>query len=448
MGSSNCGPGYYFDEDFGGCLRDGTVYIPPPPPDPPPPVTPSDPAIYGPVNGQFVTLSAWQAWQAAEYARNQQAAYDAYQQQLKNGTVTGPNPYSPPPPPPPPKPTLPGEIGTGTGGSHTSTPHYIDPITGINYGGGGGFEPGSYCDVFGDDPLCDLWGGGGGIVIGGGGGTTIEQPIIIQEGLNATDVAGIVDSGLNTVWNAVVSEVDAALAFLVSGLQAALTAIGNALKAAWAILCRLSGFILNFLQNLLRNLINGILQVLQDIRNALKELYDKILVPLVKALGSLRERLLDLYKKFIRPLLIVLQDIRRVLGILVAFHVPFAAKLDAKIAGIERRLTQPLFYLLGFVNSVANWMNLIVTARYLLQKPLFLNSLNAYVGESLNLQLGAMIHHPTQAQINQANQNSTLPTTSASESAFTVYVDSASGPNAALAAQHTAELERTLGLAV
>ena len=88
----------------------------------------------------------------------------------------------------------------------------------------------------------------------------------------------------------------------------------------------------------------------------------------------------------------------------------FAQKLDSYLADLEARITKPLFYLLSFVNGVANWINLIVTAGYLLQKGLFLNSLNAYIGEALNLQINAMNAPPSAAAIAAAQQANAVPT--------------------------------------
>lgn len=255
-------------------------------------------------------------------------------------------------------------------------------------------DPISYCQVYPLDPLCQyfLGGEGNGAVTQAPGvaGTILETVTIVEQGLSGTDVDGIVSHALGGLWGAVVGAVDLAIAQAIAQIQNVLTDIGNALKAAYAILSRLAGFILNFLQWLWDQVVKAILTVLQDIRNLLAGLYKDVLVPMVNGLANLRQWLLNVYQRFIRPMLIVLQDVRRVLTILAAFHVGFASKLDAKLQQLEAKITQPFFYLLGFSNAIANWINLIVAANYLLQKPLFLASLKAYVGESLNLQLNAM----------------------------------------------------------
>lgn len=292
-------------------------------------------------------------------------------------------------------------------------------------------DEGSYCEFYPDDPLCDLWNGGG-IVFGGPTGTTgVSQPVIVQEGLSATDVHGLIDGGLKTVWSAVVGAIDATVLVAIAAIQSALTALGNALKAAFAILARLGGFILNALRSLLHGLIKGILQVLQDIRNILKHVVDDVIAPMVKALGNLRDRILALYKRFVRPLIIIIQDVRRVLNILAIFHVPFAQKLDAKLGDLERRLTAPLLLLLRYGNQVANWMNLVVTANYLLQKPIFLWSLNAYKGESINLLANAMNVPASAATVAAARTSMGATTPQQTTADLQTFLTSGSGPYAA-----------------
>ena len=392
------------------------------------PSNPNDPAIYGPVNGVFVTLSEFQAWQAATFAADQAAASLQFQQAEQNTGITAPNPYtnvvtSTPAPIPPANPT-------------TGTPSAHEVGLGGDYGG--------YCSLFPDDPLCNIWGGGGIGVSVGGGGTVVEQPIIIEQGIGGADVNAAIDNGLSSVWSAVVGSLDGVLAAVVGSIQAALTGIGNALKAAYAVLARLSGFILAALNWLLREVVAGILAVLQDIRALFRALYNDLLLPMVQMLGNLRARLLDVYSRFIRPMLIVLQNLQRILGFLAAFHLQFAVKLDAKLADLERRITQPLFYLLSYTNAVANWVNLISTANYLIQSPTWLWSMNAYMGQGLNMQLNAMTPNISASDLAAANQATAQQTQQQSEAAGLAFIQTGTGPYAATSAQSSSDLAAAL----
>lgn len=443
--------------------------------------TASDPAIYGPVNGVFVTLSEFQAYEQSLVDANARSAGALWDQLNKANNTDFANPIPQPPPPaklasftgdctqpnqpgfpgwatfqdaanwanactathvtvptiPATSPTTPAGSGAGRGapaavtipgvGAKVTTPPLQSHATGFDPTGGSG----SYCDEFPDDPLCDIWGGGGGIVFGGGSTGTVYQPVIVQEGISATDVHGIVDGGLNTVWSAVVGAIDATVLVAIAAIQDALTALGNAIKAVFAMLARLGGFILNALKSILRDVIKGLIQVFEDIRNILKKITKDILVPLAKGIVAARDRLLKIYKQLIRPLLIWMQNVRRVLNILAIFHVPFAQKLDAKLADLERRITAPFLLLLRYSNAVANWMNLITTANYLFQKPMWLWSLNAYKGESINLLANAM-NTPVSAAVKaKASTAFTLGDATQSKADLTQYLQTGTGAMAA-----------------
>jgi hypothetical protein len=259
-------------------------------------------------------------------------------------------------------------------------------------GGSSGGSVGGYCDEFPEDPICGLWGGPGPIVISTPGGldAAVTETVTINEGINSVDVDQIVDGSLDGLWAAAVDDVDAVVAAVVADVQSALTGIANALKAAWNVLSRLGGFILTFLSSLWQDVVKGLLAALHAVADALSALYNDVLVPLAQAMQSVRDWLLQLYRDWLRPVLIILQDLRQVLAILKLFNLKFAAKLDAAIADVQTRILQPVYWLLSYTNAVANWVNLIVTANYLIQQPLWLASLQAYLGQTINMQVNAM----------------------------------------------------------
>jgi hypothetical protein len=298
----------------------------------------------------------------------------------------------------------------------------------------GAFVGESYCDLYPDDPLCLDWGPGEPISIGGGGSTTTT---IVEPGLSATDITSAIQGGLSALWAAGVTAIDAVLLSTIRDIQSAITKLGNALLGAWQILSRLAGFILTFLRHMFEEIVRGIVAALVDVAKALKAIANDVLVPLVKAAQAIRQKIIDLYQRFLRPVLIIIQDIRRMLALLKLFHIRFAQKLDADLAALEAKITAPLFFLLKYTNMVANWMNLIVTAGYLIQRPLFLNSLNAYKGSAINLQLNAMTGPVDPAALAAANAANAPPTPAQSSADFTTYLQTGGGANAAPIAQNT-----------
>lgn len=348
--------------------------------------------------------------------------------------------------PPPATTTTPPPVVT-TPPATTTTPPAAStkPTPKDDFAGDGSLQ--SYCELYPEDPLCSFYSGPGGIYPGtpvSGGYSTIENVTLVTEGLSATDVGQIVDNALDGLWGAVVGAVDVVLAQAIGAIQNVLTDLGNAIKAAYGILSRLAGYILNFLKAMYTAIVKAMVWVLQEIRLLLQDLYKNLLLPMLNGLLQLRKYLLDVYQRFIRPMLIVLQDIRRVLTILSAFHIAFAQKLDAKLGQLEAKITQPLFYLLSFVNGVANWINLIVTAGYLLQKPLFMNSLQAYVGDAVNLQVNSMNRPPSNAAIAAAEKAGSTPPAAQSVADFDSFVTVDSGPLPDLIAGYSAQFDTYL----
>lgn len=273
-----------------------------------------------------------------------------------------------------------------------------------------GSDPTSYCCFFPEDPIC----GGGGYPpglpwpfpggIGGGGGVTIVEGV--QESTVWSDIWG----GLSTLWSIVVGAVDAALVAAIAGIQSALTAIANALAAAFHTLARLAGLILKFLATLLKDIVKVAVKAIQEIGRRLAQLYEKVFKPILQALAKIRQRLMDIYNRFIRPALIILQRIRTILGILKIFHIKWAAKLDVALADIQSRIIAPFLKVLGMVNQLGNWMNLILTVGYLIQKPLWINSFGAYKGSSIALQVNAMNPPPDPHALDSFRQGPQVPT--------------------------------------
>lgn len=310
-----------------------------------------------------------------------------------------------------------------------------------------GLFGGGYCDQFPDDPSCWSYcdpydptcGQGGG---GGGGGSS--STTIIEQGLSATDVTGIVNGSLSGLWGILVTAIDAEVAAVVSEIQKAVTALGQALQAAYQILSRLGGFILNLLKTIWDDVVKGLVKALEDIRQLLKDLYNDVIKPALAALQQIRQRLLDIYTRVIRPLILIIQRLRQFLAILKLFHIGFATKLDNALADIQRRITQPLFFLLSYVNTVANWLNLILTATYLIQKPLWMLSLKAYQGSTINLLTNAMTKPVSDADL-AAAQAANAPVTAAQSSAdVTQYLQTNTGAIADEGAQQTTFFQQIL----
>lgn len=306
-----------------------------------------------------------------------------------------------------------------------------------------------YCFYYPDDPICwNNWGNDfGNCGNGGGGDTTVINNTTIninQQGLSLADVTSRISGALGQASAAIVTAVDTVLHLALSGVQSALNAIGNELISVYSLLSRLSGLILKFLQSLLLDVVHGLVSAVQWIGHMISDVFKNGLLPMLKALQELRTKLIALYERLLRPALIILQDMRRVLAILKVFHIGFATKLDNVLADIQSKITAPLLFLLQYTNAIANYINLILTAGYLLQRPLFLNSLNAYKGSAIALQVNAMNPPVDPAGLAALQAQNAVPTPAQSVASFDQFVTTGTGDFAAPIAEQTTLFEQYL----
>jgi len=305
------------------------------------------------------------------------------------------------------------------------------------------FDP--YCCYFPYDPICCIGeagcAGGGG---GGGGGTTIVNETTQIIGEDAATVWSQITGALSSLWSIVVGVFDSVLAAAIAGIQAALTTIANALKLAFETLAHLVGDILKFLDTVLHRLLGVIVDIFRRLKGLLAALWNEVIVPALKALQRLRQYLIYLYEHWIRPLLVWIQRLRQILGILKLLHIKWAAKLDQKLAELEAKITAPLFYLLHYTNMLANWINLIITAGYLIQRPIWLNSLNAYKGSSFALTVNAMNAGFVPPAGAAAGAPGPPPATAVSAQAGEQYMQTGSGPYQPLIDTQTSQFQKYL----
>lgn len=314
----------------------------------------------------------------------------------------------------------------------------------------GGFQDptADYCWWYPDDPIC--YGYGFGDYPGGGGGdpiTIVNQPITVvinQQGLSLGTVASMIKGALGAAAAAIATATDQVVAAAMSGIQKALNAIGNALQQVFGELARLAGLILKFLQGLLLDIVHLLVTAVGKIAAMLKDVLQNGIVPILNALQKARNYLIHLYERFFRPLLVFVQDVRQVLAILKAFHIRFATKLDGILADIQSKISTPLLYLLKYTNQLANYLNLILTFNYLIQKPLFLNSLNAYMGSALALQINAMNPAPDPADLKALQSAAAIPTPKQASAALDQYLADRTGAYSGLLTEQSSQLDQYL----
>jgi hypothetical protein len=162
------------------------------------------------------------------------------------------------------------------------------------------------------------------------------------------------------------------------------TALDQLKRFAWAIgRLALGGLLL--LWRAITDMIGELVKAFRSILAALKKIYDDVIKPALRALRAVRKILDDVYRKWLRPIINAIQQVRRILAIFRAFGFKWAGALDARLARIEGKIIAPYIWLVRQLNGYGQWINVILTAGGVLQKPIFRNSAYGNAGYLSNL---------------------------------------------------------------
>jgi hypothetical protein len=113
------------------------------------------------------------------------------------------------------------------------------------------------------------------------------------------------------------------------------------------------------LEHLVRDIIFGhLLRLIQAIRDLLKRLHDAI-APLIKWLEQLQKIQRQYQLQTLKRVVGLIQRVRTVLRVFKLFHLKFATKLDAWLAGIEGKLIHGTFELARKTNEILGWVDVI-----------------------------------------------------------------------------------------
>jgi hypothetical protein len=124
-----------------------------------------------------------------------------------------------------------------------------------------------------------------------------------------------------------------------------------------------------------------VLAKIQKLANKLSRLIDKVLKPYLDFMRKIREAIMRIYNTFFRPIIQLIESLRRVLAILKLFHIKWADRLDRRLARLEGRIMAPIYDLLRHTSIAGSWLNLLLTLKYTLQRPIFVRTLWAYQGD-------------------------------------------------------------------
>lgn len=220
-------------------------------------------------------------------------------------------------------------------------------------------------------------------------------------------------------------------------------AIDEVERFAWASAVAL-GKLMSMIHDLLVNFLDDLWQLLKKLATTILKLLKEVLPAIVKAIQLARAALANIYQNYIRPILVYLQYIRRYLGILRLFHIKWATQLDNFLVNLQGRIIAPFLWVLGTINGIANWVNLILTANLILQRPLFINTMYAYQNDWITMWWTGQATAAAAGGVPPTPAGTGPPSTAQAEQLLAEYVQTDTGEIATDAAVCNATLQEAL----
>jgi hypothetical protein len=174
------------------------------------------------------------------------------------------------------------------------------------------------------------------------------------------------------------------------GLRDAIKDVANALiRFAWWIAHSLR-WALGTLRALWERIVKPLLEHIDRLTARLARIIDKVLLPYLEFLQRIRQIILDIYARFFLPIIEVVQMMRQAIALLRLLRVPGMKKLDEKLQRIEAKLIGIITDLLRRTNEHSGLINVLLTARMTLQRPLLTSSFSenraAWINQFYNYQ--------------------------------------------------------------
>lgn len=175
------------------------------------------------------------------------------------------------------------------------------------------------------------------------------------------------------------------------------------------------------------------------------ELFDRVMRPIYKVLHRIRAILNSIYERFLLPVIALIQVIRVMLSFLRITRIGLFRRLDEKMAALQGKLFAPIAFLLRQTSVIAGHLNLVMTARFFLQRLIFLNSSIRHIDDTLKIWWEAQRGGVTDAERSRLAAAAEVPTREQTLEDWDQAVEEDTGPlaEAAAAARETWDAELT-----
>jgi hypothetical protein len=280
-------------------------------------------------------------------------------------------------------------------------------------------------------PHAEYYSGGGGGDIGGGigsvlssiGSTALEYIPIIGPILGS--LFGMFFGGSNTDQLAkAVKTLSDQVAQLGDNLTRFIWKVANGLGGLWQAIAETWD-----------NFFDALWKYMKQLWCLLECITSKIIPCLIKVMRDMRKYLDWIYQHILKHMLNWIQKARKVLQILKALHVPFAAKLDRIIGQIQSAVFGPFLMLLQWFNTYGSWINTILSWDLTIQKPIFLRTMQKYQGDWINIWWNAQTGAGGAAAGQGSLSDGATRSWQQDQADFHQYVTTGTGPFAEVAAE-------------
>lgn len=113
---------------------------------------------------------------------------------------------------------------------------------------------------------------------------------------------------------------------------------------------------------------------------AVREFFLDVFGPLLKWLEEFWLIILELYDKYVKPILTILDIVHRVTRVLGALGIEWAKDLDRWLTRIRQEINERVLAVVGKVNEIISWLNLLLDPRGLIRGEVFLTTIDTWVG--------------------------------------------------------------------
>lgn len=177
---------------------------------------------------------------------------------------------------------------------------------------------------------------------------------------------------------------DSALQSVVDGLQVGFITLSNVLSTTITLLSNIAKGILDVLKKIWQNILKALIDLLNKILGALAVIINNVLKPILQLIDHIRKQILGIYARFFLPVIAMLQKIRKVVALLALLHVPGMKQLDQKLARIQGKVFGVIQALLSRVNDHSGLLNILMSARLVLQHDVLVRSMYETQGAWIN----------------------------------------------------------------